>query len=45
MWMGSKKAYGPNGLKMVKKEEKEILKMVSVIAPGQHGIKMVIKNS
>ncbi len=30
MWMGSKKAYGPNGLKMVKKEEKEILKKRSI---------------
>ena len=42
--MESKKDYGQNGIKMVKKEEKEILEMVKEIVHGLLGMKTVIRN-
>ena len=42
--MESKKDYGQNGMKMVKKEEREILKMVKEIAHGPLGMKTEIRN-
>ena len=42
--MESKKDCGQNGMKMVKKEEKEILKMVKEIVYGLLGMKTVIRN-
>ena len=42
--MGSRRDYGQSGMKMVKKEEKEILKMVKEIVHGPLGMKTVIRN-
>ena len=42
--MGYRKGYGQSGTKMVKKEEREILKMVKEIAHGPLGMKTGIRN-